>query len=385
MRYNIYEWRIKPTSSFITELQSDTIWGHIIWAVNYLYGEEEVERIIKESEEYNAPFIVSNGFLSDYFPMINDKIINIPNSLKLVQKRVEAYRKKERESSTSNLNKLGIYLDNDFKKSKMIYNLSKEKIDSIDYVSLEVFNELRIDTNKQKVFQEVSKDERCPVTLKKLSKEVQRNKKVADFLEDEDEYLKQYNLKKYNDFIEKKMEQKNSINRMTNSTNSEDEASLYTIEETYYNRDISIFIKLREDFDINKFEKALDFIESMGFGKKASSGKGSFIKVFFKEVNDLFKMPYGGNGFIILSNYIPKKGDYEDVVHSKIVTKRGKVSGGYASRNNIFKKTFVCFAEGSIFKGKPLNDKGTLLRGLNYDKKIVQFGISFVLGVNIDE
>jgi len=58
---------IKPTSPFITSLQSDTIFGHFAWGWRYCFGEESLEQLLKEFRE--KPFIVfSDGFIKDTLP-----------------------------------------------------------------------------------------------------------------------------------------------------------------------------------------------------------------------------------------------------------------------------------------------------------------------------
>ncbi|KDE66001.1 hypothetical protein FUSO6_12600 [Fusobacterium necrophorum DAB] len=51
MQYAIYCWKIKALSSYLTPWQSDTIYGHIFWAISLLEGEEELKKIIREFEE----------------------------------------------------------------------------------------------------------------------------------------------------------------------------------------------------------------------------------------------------------------------------------------------------------------------------------------------
>jgi len=56
---------LKPISPFITELQSDTIFGHFAWGVRFLYGEERLKELLENFEK--EPFIVfSDGFLKGF-------------------------------------------------------------------------------------------------------------------------------------------------------------------------------------------------------------------------------------------------------------------------------------------------------------------------------
>ena len=60
--YTSYELVIKPMSSFLTSMQSDIIFGHIIWAASELDGEVKASEILNEVRQKNPPFIISNGF-----------------------------------------------------------------------------------------------------------------------------------------------------------------------------------------------------------------------------------------------------------------------------------------------------------------------------------
>lgn len=56
---------LKPTSPFISELQSDTIFGHFAWAIRFLYGENRLKELLEDFED--NPFIIfSDGFLKGF-------------------------------------------------------------------------------------------------------------------------------------------------------------------------------------------------------------------------------------------------------------------------------------------------------------------------------
>ena len=64
-----YRLIIKPTSSFQTPLHSDTLFGHICWALRYLKGEDELLKFLKTFNNDNSPILLSDGFPKDYLPM----------------------------------------------------------------------------------------------------------------------------------------------------------------------------------------------------------------------------------------------------------------------------------------------------------------------------
>ena len=58
---------IKPTSPFITPLQSDTIFGHFAWGYRYCFGEKKLNELLKTFKQ--KPFIVfSDGFIKGTLP-----------------------------------------------------------------------------------------------------------------------------------------------------------------------------------------------------------------------------------------------------------------------------------------------------------------------------
>ncbi len=54
-------------SSFITPLQSDTLFGHFAWGIHFLYGKERLEELLKDFTQ--NPFIIfSDGFKKETLP-----------------------------------------------------------------------------------------------------------------------------------------------------------------------------------------------------------------------------------------------------------------------------------------------------------------------------
>lgn len=64
-----YKLLIKPTSPFQTPLHSDTLFGHICWALRYLKGEDELLRFLNGFTSDTALLVLSSGFSKDYLPM----------------------------------------------------------------------------------------------------------------------------------------------------------------------------------------------------------------------------------------------------------------------------------------------------------------------------
>lgn len=319
--YDTYLWKIKPLSSYMTPWQSDTIYGHLLWGAKLIYGDDEVSNLIKEFEGENPPFIVSNGFLGGKLPKFQKDSI--------------------KRSYTKEFSK--IYNENIVETVKKLKEINK-----IKNVSIEIFNKLRGDYSNKNYIEDLLRNSK-----QKESKEI-----------------------KYS-CIDSVMH--NNINRLTGTTVDK---GIYSLKETFVGDDIYIFIKVNKSFNIEKMKGLLKFIENNGFGKKVSVGKGAFKEVSFEKFSQ-FNHIENANAFVTLSNYIPKLGDYTQVISETHLIKRGKIANIEGEVAFPFKKPFSCFAPGSVFK-KDKNEKiGQVLKNLHYDKKIVQIGIPFILEVKL--
>ena len=142
--------------------------------------------------------------------------------------------------------------------------------------------------------------------------------------------------------------------------------------------EIEIFVKIRKDFEIEKFEKGMRYISFNGYGRSASTGKGQF-EIIEMEQEKGFEDRKNKNSFVVLSNYIPNENDQVEVINSNIFTKKPKA---YMTENP-FKDYFICYNEGSYFKGNSETVKGRVLENLKKDdNRNIQCLIPFVIGVD---
>lgn len=322
--YDIYLWKIKPTSSHMTPWQSDTIYGHMLYAVSMLYGREEYDKIVNEFIELKSPFIVSDGFINERLPLFNKTQIN----------------RGDTEFFSQEINKDLI------ETVKLL-----KKINKIKNISVDEFNKLRTSQYSNKDF-----------ILDKLKNSQNENKS------------------KINTSIQSTaLVLHNNINRLTGTTV---EDGIFSLKEIFINGDICVFIKLRRDFSFEKLDNILKFIEENGFGKKVSSGKGAIERVVLEKYNG-FQDIENPDAFVSLSNYTPKDGDYIEVIYGTPLVKRGKTADVGDNMNFSFKKPFACFTAGALFKGSINNEKGKVLTNIYINKNVVQIGIPFILGVKL--
>jgi CRISPR-associated protein Csm4 len=66
---------LKPKATFRAELRSDTLWGHLCWAVRNVYGQQELEKFI-----HDESFVISSTF--PYLEIGEKKIEFFPKPLR---------------------------------------------------------------------------------------------------------------------------------------------------------------------------------------------------------------------------------------------------------------------------------------------------------------
>ena len=63
-----YKINIRLKSSIITPFHSDTLWGHICWALRYTQGEKELLDFLECYDSGEPPLVISNAFPKNYLP-----------------------------------------------------------------------------------------------------------------------------------------------------------------------------------------------------------------------------------------------------------------------------------------------------------------------------
>ncbi|OON95296.1 MAG: hypothetical protein ATN36_08780 [Epulopiscium sp. Nele67-Bin005] len=353
MSYQLYKWTFRPKSGVITPFLSDILWGHLVWAISYEQG--NIKELLSQFNTNTPPWVISDAFIKDCLPIPRyGKPFEFPTNIP----------KQE-----------GI----------LIWRII-EHLDKVKYVHVNIFNEMCSGLTPYKLYQEILEGIRNPITFFKLAKplsydtNIKRYEKILSHCaktiydnKTEVDTKKRSILSAF--FVEQEVN-KNSINRLTNSAEQ-----LYTQVETYYTDDLDVYLKINSEFDITILEKAIKYIEASGYGKKASAGKGQIQTISF-EKSESISMDYKENGFISLSTYIPNEKDYTEIIYANSNTKYGKISSNLGE-NNVFKHPFTYDEAGSIFRGSPDVYKGKMLYNVHKNPDIVQYGLSFSVGVNI--
>lgn len=329
--YRDYTIRITLKSPIVTPFQSDTLFGHICWAIDYLKWDDKkrIEDFLTlYDQEEKPPLLISNGFLKDYLP------------------------------------------------KPIVRPILQEELDNIFGKENRKENSYKIKTIKKKEF--IRKDDLLEITKGQISPKVLFQKLSESFEEEEKNWKKR----------KKEVVYHNTINRVTNRVTK----GLYEQEETFYAPDFDEFeIYLKTNyFDKDDLERIFEFISIGGFGRDKSTGKGRFGFSII-EGTDL-EGSDKANGFMALSSYIPHpeaptKGYYE------ILLKYGKLGGSFAMGstevcNNPFKKPLIMFRAGSTFYDRDYSKSkiyGSLLKNVHKNPKIRHYGYAFPLGINMEE
>ncbi len=329
--YREYTIEITMKSPLITSFQSDTLFGHICWAIRFLKWNQDNKLddfLSRYDNREHPPLLISNGFPQGYLP----KPIIPP----VTQKELEDIIGKE----------------NRIEKSFKIKAIKK-----IDLMPKETF--------------------------KLLQQEVIISSKLFRVLDE-----------CYDDFMHLKeggqsiLVQHNTISRLKGKV----EAGLYSQEETFFNRDGSLFeiYLMTNYFALDDLDRIFKYISIEGYGSDKSTGKGHFT-FEIKEGIDISNSPEP-NAFITLSSYIPSENDPTRGYYS-IIHKFGKLGGLYAKGisevyGNPFKIPLIMFSAGSTFFDKNYRREevyGSLLKDVHKNKKIRHYGYAFPIGVTIED
>jgi len=336
---NVKKLEILIKSPFITPLHSDTLFGHIAWAMRYLKGEEYLEKFLNDFKEH-PPLIISNAFPKDYLP-----------------KPITEAIKENQLWELFNILDIG----ND-KKKKIEYLSVLKKLNKEKYMKIAEFEKLKSSYSAFEYY--------------KLIKE-----RIKDMMSGDTKKFNNTNTEK------KEIVAHNVINRFSNTSEN-----FFQQTETFYHEDyqMDIYVKFREDLE-KEFIDCMNFIAINGFGKDASTGKGHFSIEGFNECK--FDDGEDYNAVMSLSNFIPFENDPLDGFYN-IMTKFGKLGGEYAQypidngdKVIPWKKPLLMLTEGSIFKynDKKIDYLGRMIENVHFNPKIRHYAYALVIPINLKE
>jgi CRISPR-associated protein Csm4 len=140
---------------------------------------------------------------------------------------------------------------------------------------------------------------------------------------------------------------KNSVNRETGTVGSDEGGDLYSKEEIFHAPGSLLDVYVKTGLDEAILRETLGIMFALGIGADKSTGKGAFD---MREVAGFtgFDEPEAPNGFISLSNFIPKAKDPVRGYY-RVFAKYGKLDREYANSPTPFKKPLLFLRCGSAF------------------------------------
>ena len=296
---------IKPLSLF-PNLHSDTLFGALTSAIQELFP-EKLDLMLDDFLNNNPPFLISSAF--PYIFSDNEKIKFFPKIMM------------NSEDKVNNIEFLKKYKDVDYLEESIFFDLLNGKISEKDII------------NNFKNYTQI------------------------------DNLLMTKNYGINVDF-KRNIVPNNSVNRLTNETNS----IFYSEGMQYSNMGVFFYIELINNDYGKIILSALKFLSDRGFGRDISTGKGQFD---YEVVNENI-IRQSGNRFITLSRFIPSD-DELDLINSQscyeISSKRGRDKSGE------IRKQIRFFKEGSTFNNFTNIPGQVLNSGTNFPA--IEYGFAF--------
>lgn len=320
-----YHISFQPKSPLITPLHSDTLFGHVAWAVRYLWEESRLIKFLGEFQDGgDAPFLISDGFPAGYLPKPFFKAMPLVELRRIVR---ETFRELNAELNPED-------------ETQLLKELKRQSL-----FRLETFKQIQADCSAAALLKASAKEfGQLPATGKRSEK----RKELATIVTH------------------------NTVNRIYGTVIE----GLYQQTENFYAEDFSFEAYLKTSFFSHKeLEQIFSLIEHTGYGRDKSTGKGKFAITV--RATSVLPAIADANAFMVLSHYVPNAAAPQ-AGYYRLMTKYGRLGGDYASsvipginkyyggsppKVHPFKKPLVMIRPGSVFLGKPADHHGLLLGG----------------------
>ncbi len=327
----IYKLTIRPLTSFRTPLQSDTIFGHLLWALRYTEGEEALADFLARYRDGDPPLLVSAGFPAGTLP-------------------VPVLRPEPGDPPSTEDGKRPSLAD------VVVGAMLSKALEDERYLPLPQWRQLA-----QGLSARALKEQRQEARAR--LRELRGTEKMHPVT-------------------------RTAVDRITGSAR---EGRLFVADETFYGPDwkFEIWHKLDEGDDelLKRLTRWWRWIERNGFGRRKSAGRGVFRIEGLAEAGGELPQVEDPNGFVTLSAWVPRPGEPTDVTYHTRV-KRGKLAETLALPSP-WKKPLLMLDPGAVAR---LSDGerdvrewyGGLIEEMHWmEKDIVQYGYAFPLGVTI--
>lgn len=333
-----YRVRWKPLAPLETPLQSDTIFGHLCWALRYASGEDRLRTLLENLIQGNGVFRCSSAFPLDYLPL--------PAALPVSAGKLESLKEFFEDDMTP------AELDHP-KLLDVRFTRFRKKLKKAVWIHRRLWERYREEFDLVEVFRTVLEnldnvDDRQGLFFS------QGHLKDQDFSFSENNDWEQPSGKS-GKWSRQIVVTHNNINRLTGTTGYD--GNLYDERVTFFDDQAEYHSWIQTDLATEDEVRAmLSGIESGGFGRNKHTGHGAFQLALEP---DRFPPVSDPNGWLVLSNMVPAQDDPLDAWW-KGITKYGKTGGGYASSDAPYKYPFHVFTPGSVFRGSQ-QPRGTVV------------------------
>lgn len=383
MSYKNYILKIKKITPILTEFQSDTVFGHLSWAVKYLYGNSRLLDFLEASKTGEPPFVCSNAFPQDYLPY---PVLGVDLS----------------DSAKNEINTIFDEENIPLKNRKVVFKVLKDK----SYIHKSLLNLYKNGINSLALTRGIFKGEICPKLMRPINNfdgakkagcagfnkcVLFKDYKDSSAGTDSSEANKCPAAEEKKMFAIKKDIWRNAINRISMTV---EKGKLFSCEYDFYDKCavLDLYVKISDFFSEEEIKKLFDYISKTGFGADASTGCGAF-DFDIKEIPAADIKHDGANAFLSLSNYSPRPSDPADGDY-KVFTKYPKISAALGHKNP-FKTPVILIKPGAVFK-LPQNNKanefyGRIITGLapviknDLNLDIVQCGLTYPYFLKLTE
>jgi CRISPR-associated protein Csm4 len=323
-----YRVRLCLHSAVLSPWQADTLFGHLCWTKRYREGEDALADFLEPFKSGDPPFLLSNGFPGCLLPRPMPWPGDAPPAGTPVAEQREQMRGAKGQRR-------------------------------VRYVTLEDFNRIR------------------------------RGEEITAGLGAEDTATR----------IKTRTVLKNQINRLTGTTSGPGEeegeagGNLFNLHETFFfteggagttGGEISVYVQIRHPGWTDRVRTLFKQTAEAGFGANKSTGYGKFTVEAFESF--AFQEIEGANGFVTLSNFVPRADDPTDGYY-QLLLKYGKLGEEYAKLEDKspFKFPLILFEAGAVFHSNGQQPPyGRLVEGIHpQDEEIVQYGYALDVPVRV--
>jgi CRISPR-associated protein Csm4 len=330
-----YILKIKPISPFLTPVESDTLFGHICWAMEYLERFSRGKTLTDFLEKFDGqtpPLILSGAFLEGYIPFPLLPPFKVDEMKKLEELFIDRGR------------------GDKFDFIQWLKELSRRR-----FFAVEDFLRYRWEFSKYDIYTRL----------------LEEGVKTPGFTsgEENSETVEVYH---------------NAVNRITGTV---EEGALFSTNPVFYRENVCLDVYIKTGyFTAEELEEIFGFFSLNGFGADKSTGSGRF-EFELKEGT-----PFGDTGecnaWLLLSNTHPSVLKEFDACYAT-QTKFGKLGGLFSTnaRYSPFKNPVILLRPGSvIYSSRSVEYCGENFKGIHPQLPAVQhYGIGFPVQMRLKD